>query len=125
MLLLVGLLAGWSAQAFSLVMTGACVASMDATDTGLTDPVENTGDKAVDVPCEGVSPRCMGGLGCTISMGLPQASFDVGAPGLDPVITEEVVERPNALAQGIGHLSGPATYEQVVVSRCRPLWMNA
>ena len=63
-------------------MTGACVASMDAMDTGLTDPMENTGDEHADMPCEGISPRCMGSLGCVISVGLPQAGFDVGVPAL-------------------------------------------
>lgn len=81
-LLLFGLLAGWSAQAFSLVITGACVASMDATGTGLADPMENSGDEDADMPCENTSPRCMGSLGCIISLGLPQASFNVDAPGL-------------------------------------------
>lgn len=85
MVLLVGLLAGWSAQAFSLVMTGACVASMDSMDMGPTDPMDNDnsgddGDTA-DIPCKGVAPRCTNSLGCIVLVGLPQADFDAGNPG--------------------------------------------
>lgn len=44
------------------------------------------------------------------------------APFYDPVITEDMVERLNAFAISVGHLSGPVPYEQVVATRCRPLW---
>jgi ABC-type nitrate/sulfonate/bicarbonate transport system substrate-binding protein len=40
----------------------------------------------------------------------------------DPVISEAAVQRLNAFAQSIGHLTGPVPYEQVVASRCRRLW---
>ncbi|MPY70464.1 MAG: ABC transporter substrate-binding protein [Alphaproteobacteria bacterium] len=40
----------------------------------------------------------------------------------DPVITEERVERLNDFARAIGHLTGPAPYEKVIATRCRPLW---
>ena len=42
----------------------------------------------------------------------------------DPVITEAAVQHLNAFATSIGHLSEPVTYEQVVASRCRRLWMG-
>lgn len=44
------------------------------------------------------------------------------APFYDPVISETAVERLNAFAQSIGHLAAPVAYEQVVATRCRPLW---
>jgi len=40
----------------------------------------------------------------------------------DPVISEDAVQRLNAFAQLIGHLSGPVPYEQVVATCCRRLW---
>jgi ABC-type nitrate/sulfonate/bicarbonate transport system substrate-binding protein len=40
----------------------------------------------------------------------------------DPIITEEAVQRMNAFAQSVGHLSGPVPYDQVVATRCRRLW---
>ena len=40
----------------------------------------------------------------------------------DPVITEERVQRMNAFAQTVGQLSGPVAYDQVVATRCKPLW---
>lgn len=43
-------------------------------------------------------------------------------PFYNPVISEEAVERLNAFAQSVNHLSGPVPYEQVVATRCRPLW---
>jgi ABC-type nitrate/sulfonate/bicarbonate transport system substrate-binding protein len=43
----------------------------------------------------------------------------------DPVISEEAVRRMNAFAQSVGNLSGPVPYEQVVATRCRPLWTQA
>jgi len=42
----------------------------------------------------------------------------------DPVISEEAVQRLNAFAQSIGHLSEPAPYDQVVATRCRHLWTH-
>ena len=44
------------------------------------------------------------------------------APFYDPVISEQAVQRLNAFAQSIGHLSEPVPYEQVVATRCRRLW---
>ncbi len=40
----------------------------------------------------------------------------------DPVISETAVRNLNGFAQSIGHLTGPVPYEQVVATRCRPLW---
>lgn len=40
----------------------------------------------------------------------------------DPVISEETVAGLNRFARAIGHLPGPATYEQVVATRFRELW---
>jgi ABC-type nitrate/sulfonate/bicarbonate transport system substrate-binding protein len=42
----------------------------------------------------------------------------------DPVISETAVQRLNGFAQSIGHLPGPVAYEQVVATRCRPLWTD-
>ena len=44
------------------------------------------------------------------------------APFYDPVISEVAVEHLNAFAQSIGHLTEPVPFEQVVATRCRPLW---
>jgi len=44
------------------------------------------------------------------------------APFYDPVISEDAVARLNAFARSVGHLSGPVAYDQVVATRCRPLW---
>ena len=40
----------------------------------------------------------------------------------DPVISEIAVQRMNDFAQTVGQLSGPVAYDQVVATRCRPLW---
>jgi ABC-type nitrate/sulfonate/bicarbonate transport system substrate-binding protein len=40
----------------------------------------------------------------------------------DPAISEDAVRRLNAFAQSVGHLSGPVPYDQVVATRCIPLW---
>jgi ABC-type nitrate/sulfonate/bicarbonate transport system substrate-binding protein len=40
----------------------------------------------------------------------------------NPVISEEAVERLNAFALSIGDLSKPVPFEDVVATRCRPLW---
>ena len=40
----------------------------------------------------------------------------------DPAISEEAVQRMNDFAQSVGNLSGPVSYEQVVATRCCPLW---
>ncbi len=44
------------------------------------------------------------------------------APFYNPIITEEAVEKLNAFALSVGHLSGPLRYEQVVATRCQRLW---
>jgi len=44
------------------------------------------------------------------------------APFYDPVISEDAIARLNAFAQSVGHLSGPVGYDQVVATRCRPIW---
>ena len=43
----------------------------------------------------------------------------------DPVISEEAVERMNSFAQSVGQLSGPVAYDQMVATRCRPLWTGS
>jgi len=40
----------------------------------------------------------------------------------DPAISEDAIRRLNAFAISIGHLTAPVAYEQVVATRCRPLW---
>lgn len=40
----------------------------------------------------------------------------------DPVISEQAVERMNAFARSVGNLSGPVPFDQVVATRCVPLW---
>jgi NitT/TauT family transport system substrate-binding protein len=45
-------------------------------------------------------------------------------PFYDPVIYEEAVAGLNRFAQSIGHLTGPAPYEQVVAVRFRDLWRS-
>jgi len=40
----------------------------------------------------------------------------------DPVISETAVEHLNNFSRAIGHLSGPVAYDQVVATRCQPLW---
>ncbi len=44
------------------------------------------------------------------------------APFYDPMISEDAVGHLNAFAQSVGQLSGPVPYDQVVATRCRPLW---
>ena len=44
------------------------------------------------------------------------------APFYDPVISEEAIERLNAFAQSVGHLSGPVPCDRVVAMGCRGLW---
>ena len=43
-------------------------------------------------------------------------------PYYDPVISEDVVARLNRFSQGVGLLSAPAPYEQVVATRFSHLW---
>ena len=56
------------------------------------------------------------------SADLIAAIVERDAPFYDPVISEQAVQRLNAFAQSIGHLSEPVPYEQVVATRCRRLW---
>ncbi|MEE8332819.1 MAG: ABC transporter substrate-binding protein [Alphaproteobacteria bacterium] len=56
------------------------------------------------------------------SAALIAAVIERDAPFYDPVISETAVEHLNAFAQSVGQLSGPVTYDQVVATRCRPLW---
>ena len=56
------------------------------------------------------------------SADLIAAIVERDAPFYDPVISEEAVQRLNAFAQSIGHLSEPVPYGQVVATRCRRLW---
>lgn len=44
------------------------------------------------------------------------------APFYDPVISDDNVQRINSFAQSVGQLTGPVPYEQVVATRCCPLW---
>ena len=43
-------------------------------------------------------------------------------PFYDPVIAESAVDALNRFALGLGLLTGPVPYEQVVATRFRPLW---
>jgi len=56
------------------------------------------------------------------SAALITAIVERDASFYDPAITEEAVERLNAFAQSVGHLSGPVPFERVVATRCCPLW---
>jgi len=44
------------------------------------------------------------------------------APFYDPVISDDNVQRINSFAQSVGQLTGLVPYEQVVATRCCPLW---
>lgn len=80
-LLLAGLVAGWSVQALSLVTTGACMAAMGGDGTKLDVPASDSDDQhAEDMACEGVAVRCMNSFGCIVFVGLPQQSLTVDAP---------------------------------------------
>lgn len=46
------------------------------------------------------------------------------APFYDPVISEAAVMHLNAFARSVGHLDAPITYDQVIATRCRPLWTD-
>ena len=56
------------------------------------------------------------------SAALISAIVERDAAFYDPVISEAAVKSMNSFAQSVGQLSGPVPYEQVVASRCRPLW---
>ncbi len=56
------------------------------------------------------------------SAGLIAAIVKRDAQFYDPVISEVAVQRLNAFAQSIGHLTGPVPDERVVAMRCRRLW---
>lgn len=56
------------------------------------------------------------------SAALITAIVERDAQFYDPVISEAAVQRLNAFAQSVGHLTEPAPYEQVVASRCCHLW---
>jgi ABC-type nitrate/sulfonate/bicarbonate transport system substrate-binding protein len=56
------------------------------------------------------------------SAALIAAIVERDAQFYDPVISEAAVQRLNAFAISIGHLTEPVPYEQVVASRCRRLW---
>jgi ABC-type nitrate/sulfonate/bicarbonate transport system substrate-binding protein len=47
------------------------------------------------------------------------------APFYDPAITEDAVQRLNSFAQSVGQLTKPVPYEQVVATRCCPLWAGS
>jgi NitT/TauT family transport system substrate-binding protein len=44
------------------------------------------------------------------------------APFYDPVISQQAVAGLNRFAQAVGHLTGPASYEQMVAVRFQDLW---
>jgi len=56
------------------------------------------------------------------SAALIAAVVERDAPFYDPVISEDNVQRMNSFAQSVGQLTGPVPYEQVVATRCCPLW---
>jgi hypothetical protein len=83
LVLMLAVMIGWSAQAFSLAMTGSCVAAMGDMDMGATAPASSSSDhedKSGSMPCKGVALRCMNSLGCILSVALPQATFVVETP---------------------------------------------
>jgi len=56
------------------------------------------------------------------SAALIAAVVERDAPFYDPVISEDNIQRMNSFAQSVGQLTGPVPYEQVVATRCCPLW---
>ena len=79
LVLLLAVTIGWSAQAFSFAMTGACVANMadmDMSPTGPMDPVDGS-DDSNSTPCKGIVVRCINSFGCVVFVGLPQATVAV------------------------------------------------
>ena len=56
------------------------------------------------------------------SAALIAAVVERDAPFYDPVISEDNVQRMNSFAQSVGQVTGPVPYEQVVATRCCPLW---
>ena len=56
------------------------------------------------------------------SAALIAAVVERDAPFYDPVISEDNVQRMNTFAQSVGQLTGPVPYEQVIATRCCPLW---
>lgn len=82
--LLLALLAGWSGQALSLVMSGVCVAPRTCPSAPAPDQDSQIGATDDDSmpPCEGVALRCVNSVGCVIFVGLPQA--ELGALPVPP-----------------------------------------
>jgi hypothetical protein len=83
LVLLLAVMIGWSAQAFSLAMTGSCVAAMGDMDMSTTAPANSSSDnedESGSMPCKGIAVRCMNSLGCIVSVALPQATFIVETP---------------------------------------------
>ena len=56
------------------------------------------------------------------SAALIAAVVERDTPFYDPVISEDNVQRMNFFAQSVSQLTGPVPYEQVVATRCCPLW---
>lgn len=56
------------------------------------------------------------------SVALIAAIVERDAQFYDPTISEAAVQRLNAFAQSIGHLTEPVPYEDVVATCCRRLW---
>jgi hypothetical protein len=85
LVLLLAVMIGWSAQAFSLAMTGSCVAAMGDMDMSTTVPSNSSSDnedESGSIPCKGVAVRCMNSLGCIVSVAVPQPLFAVAKPEL-------------------------------------------
>lgn len=83
LVLLLAVMIGWSAQAFSLAMTGSCVAAMGDMDMSTTAPMNSPSDNEDEpgsMPCKGVAVRCMNSLGCIVSVAVPQPLFVVEQP---------------------------------------------
>jgi len=82
--LVLTLFVGWSAQAFSFVMTGACIAAMT-----MEQPT-NGGDADENPPCKGLAVRCMGSLGCMLVLGFAHGNIDgihAGRAGRDYTVS--------------------------------------
>ena len=59
------------------------------------------------------------------SAALIAAVIERDAEFYDPVISETAIQQLNAFAQSVGQLTGPVPYEQVVATRCCPLWTGS
>jgi hypothetical protein len=81
LVLLLAVMIGWSAQAFSLAMTGSCaMGDMDMSTTAPENSSSDNEDDSGSMPCKGITVRCMNNLGCIASVAVPQPLFVVEQP---------------------------------------------